>query len=229
MGCRVGRRRGKPREQSQGRQFGQIRAGGHARFPEAQEEHAKASKEKRTSVPSLSPSSLATPAPARRWVHPHCPSAGGHGYAALFGSGAISLSANTSHQRIPEHLWDVKQCSGSWRLLLSLQQTHNAWSYNGWAVLKASACPRWSGAGHFPRAGLMQWQLQSAAVSRVNTLALAQLPTLPGRINSCLGLAGASLQPKARATLLPALRLSISFAFPKVAVRIPLLQHTPAN
>lgn len=111
----------------------------------------------------------------------------------------------------------------------SLQQTHNAWCCNGWAVLKASACPRWSGAGRFPRAGLMQRQLQSAAVNRVNTLALPQLPTLSGRLNSCLGLAGAGLQPKARATSLPAFRLSISFAFPKVAVRIPSLQLPPAT
>lgn len=157
----------------------------------------------RASVPSQSPSSLVTPAPARRWVHPHCPSAGGHGYAALFGSGAVLLSVSVSRQRIPEHLWVVKQCSGSRRLLRSLQQTHNARCCNGWAVLKASACPCWSGAGRFPRAGLMQRQLQSAAVSGVNTLALPQLPMLPGRLNSCLGLAEARLQPKARATCFP--------------------------
>lgn len=191
--------RNKPRE----KQLGQRRARGQARFPQAQKQCAKASKEKRASVPSLCPSSLVTPAPACRWVHPHCPSAGGHGYAALFGSGAVLLSVSMSCQRIPEHLWVVKQCSGSWRLLLSLQQTHNARCCNGWAVLKASACPCWSGAGRFPRAGLMQRQLQSAAVSGVNTLALPQLPMLPGRLNSCLGLAEARLQPKARATCFP--------------------------
>lgn len=229
MGCRGGRTWGKPKEQAQGRQFGQRRAGGHARFPQAQKQHAKASKEKRSSVLSLSPFSLATPAPAHHWVRPHCPGASGHGYAALFSSGAASLSASTSRRHIPEHLREVKRCSGSWRLLLSLQQTHNTRCCNGWAALKASACPHWSGAGRFPGAGLMQRQLQSTAISGVNTLAFPQLPMLLGRLNSCLGLAGAGLQPKARATSLPALRLSISFAFPKVAVRIPSLQHPPAT
>lgn len=75
----------------------------------------------------------------------------------------------------------------------------------------------------------MQRPTQSAALSRVNMIALPQLPTLLGRLNSCLGLAGAGLQPTVRATSLPTLRLSISFAFPKVAVRIPSLQHPPAT
>lgn len=44
------------------------------------------------------------------------------------------------------------------------------------AALKASACLCWSMAGSFPRAGLMQQQLQSAAVSGVNTLALLSIP-----------------------------------------------------
>lgn len=218
MGCRGARRCQKPREKAQGRQSGQRRAGGHSSFPQAQQQHAKASKEKRVSALSLFPSSLATPAPAHHWVHLHCSGASGHGYAALFSSGAASPSASTSRRRILEHLQEVKRHSGSQKLLLSLRQTHNAWCCNGWAVLIASACPHWSGAGRFPGAGLMQQQPQSAAVSGVNTLALPQLPTLPGRLNSCLGFAGAGLQPKARATSLPALRLSISFAFPKVAV-----------
>lgn len=95
----------------------------------------------------------------------------------------------------------------------------------GWAVLRAAARPHWSGARRFPGAGSMRLRLQHAAVRRVNTLALPQLPALPERLNSCLGLAGAGLQPKAIS--LPAPRLSISFSFPKVAAGIPCCSILP--
>lgn len=95
----------------------------------------------------------------------------------------------TFSQCVPEHLWEVKWCSGSKRPLFSPQQMGSARCCKGWAVLTAPACPHWSGAWCCSRAGSMRRQLQHSAVKRVNTLALPQLPALPGTLNSCLGFA----------------------------------------
>lgn len=78
---------GKVQGMSQGRQFGQRRAGVCARFPQVQEQHAETSKEEKACL---------LPAPAHCWVCPHCPDVSGHSYAALAGSGTALLSASAS-------------------------------------------------------------------------------------------------------------------------------------